>query len=131
MYSCCTLQLRTLLELLPVFCASWPRILTELHRSSVKMAPSLSLNSSILEMRPLVRCCVILLSRAKSVYVGFFFSPPSLFSSLYCLAAYAASVLFCLSEDGRKSAQTATIFRNEVSKSRNQQKWPLANNLYT
>lgn len=32
------------------------------------------------------------------------------------LAAYAASVLFCLSEDGRKSAQTATIFRNEVCK---------------
>lgn len=42
-----------------------------------------------------------------------FFSPPP---PLYCLAAYAASVLFCLSEDGRKSAQTATIFRNEVSK---------------
>ena len=37
------------------------------------------------------------------------------FSLSLPLAAYAASVLFCLSEDGRKSSQTNTIFRNEVS----------------
>lgn len=42
------------------------------------------------------------------------------------LAAYAASVLFCLSEDGRKSAQTATIFRNEVSVIRISQSRPFS-----
>ena len=32
------------------------------------------------------------------------------------IAAYAAAVLFCLSEDSRKSGQQPTVFRNEVRK---------------